>query len=61
MYWRADFLKELSDASIPVHQKYAESFRPGFPCCTCTPSMAPFIASARRIRPSAIAIVWGRA
>ena len=29
MYWRADFHKELSDASIPVHQKYAERIPPG--------------------------------
>jgi FAD/FMN-containing dehydrogenase len=29
MYWRADFHKELSDASIPVHQKYAEKIPAG--------------------------------
>lgn len=29
MYWRADFHKELSDASIPVHLKYAERIPPG--------------------------------
>jgi FAD/FMN-containing dehydrogenase len=29
MYWRADFHKELSDASIPVHQKYAERIPTG--------------------------------
>jgi FAD/FMN-containing dehydrogenase len=29
MYWRADFHKEISDASIPVHQKYAERIPPG--------------------------------
>ncbi|HUI41127.1 MAG TPA: FAD-binding oxidoreductase [Terriglobia bacterium] len=29
MYWRADFPKELSDASIPVHQKYAERIPAG--------------------------------
>ncbi|HET7103636.1 MAG TPA: FAD-binding oxidoreductase [Terracidiphilus sp.] len=29
MYWRADFLKELSDASITVHQRYAEKIPAG--------------------------------
>ncbi len=29
MYWRADFHKELPDASIPVHQKYAEQIPAG--------------------------------
>jgi FAD/FMN-containing dehydrogenase len=29
MYWRADFHKELSDASIAVHQKYAERIPTG--------------------------------
>jgi FAD/FMN-containing dehydrogenase len=29
MYWRADFHKELSDASIPVHQKYADKIPAG--------------------------------
>ncbi len=29
MYWRADFHKELSDASIPVHQEYAEKIPAG--------------------------------
>ena len=29
MYWRADFHKDLSDASIPVHQKYAEKIPAG--------------------------------
>jgi Berberine and berberine like len=29
MYWRADFYKELSDVSIPVHQKYAEEIPAG--------------------------------
>jgi FAD/FMN-containing dehydrogenase len=29
MYWRADFHKELSDASIPVDQKYAAKIPPG--------------------------------
>jgi FAD/FMN-containing dehydrogenase len=29
MYWRADFHKELSDASIPIHQKYAEEIPAG--------------------------------
>jgi len=28
-YWRADFFKEISDASIPVHQKYAEALPTG--------------------------------
>jgi FAD/FMN-containing dehydrogenase len=29
MYWRADFHKELSDASIPVHQKFAAEIPAG--------------------------------
>ena len=29
MYWRADFHKELSDSSIPVHEKYAEEIPAG--------------------------------
>jgi len=29
MYWRADFHQELSDASIPVHQKYAQQIPTG--------------------------------
>ncbi|HZP00440.1 MAG TPA: FAD-binding oxidoreductase [Terriglobia bacterium] len=29
MYWRADFHKELSDASIPVHLKFAEKIPAG--------------------------------
>jgi len=28
-YWRADFFKEISDASIPVHQKFAEALPTG--------------------------------
>ncbi len=28
-YWRADFFKEVSDASIPVHQKFAEMLPTG--------------------------------
>jgi hypothetical protein len=28
-YWRADFFKDISDASIPVHQKFAEMLPTG--------------------------------
>lgn len=48
MYWRADFLKELSDTSIPVHQRYAEKIPAGLSVA----HMYPINGATQRVGPA---------
>ena len=45
-YWRADFFKDISDASIPVHQKFAEALPTGH----STMHMYPINGAVHRVK-----------
>ncbi|MFB3922135.1 MAG: FAD-binding oxidoreductase [Terriglobia bacterium] len=45
-YWRADFFKDITDASIPVHQKFAEKLPTGH----TTMHMYPINGAVQRVK-----------
>ncbi len=53
-YWRADFFKEISDASIPVHQKFAEALPTGH----STMHMYPINGAVHRVRDTDTAFAY---
>lgn len=53
-YWRADFFKDISDASIPVHQKFAEALPTGH----STMHMYPINGAVHRVKDADTAFAY---